>query len=386
MIERLSYVPDQAQEKKLVYNPSFDERDYKNFGLLSSDEQNRLKAYTKRQFETYLGERVGVILSITRFEIADGKMIPQGVNEPMEDIIERGVNYRRSLKNPNVIDFEREAAELEGAKKTQARLTDKDTKVGAKNVSISPKGGEGSDYTNDFFDVYTLKEDQSGRYVEMSRYLSSLTTDQYQKKLEPFKVFDKTPTAVDFLREPIEMDGFETPDDIQKYLNQGIKALEAEKLEQIKQIVAPFTASYINSLIDNPYDFFTHRLNYNGVLNQTDIVLAAVVNNDRALTMALYHAAAFSSPEAIEARMQILGKQKVRVAGGPCPGISGGVNLGGIAKEVKDPYSVIQYGSKEDKYGSLEFPCPHKGCEKINTRQPNQLISNCQHCGKNVRC
>lgn len=386
MIERLSYVPDQIEERKLVYNPSFDERDYKNFGLLSPEEQNRLKAYTKRQFETYLGERVGVILSITHFEIADGKMIPQGVNEPMEDIIQRGVRFRRNLENPNVVDFEREAAELTGARKTQARLTNKDTKVGTMNISISPKGEEGSDYTNNFFDVYTLKEDEGRRYIEMRRYLSTLTVDQYQEKLKPFKIFNKTPTAADFLKDPIEMDAFESPDDIQKYLNKGIKALEAEKLEQIKQMTAPFVASYINSLIDNPYDFFAHRLNYNGVLNQTDIALAAVVNNDRPLIRNLQNAAFFSSQEMIRARMQVLGRQAVRVAAGPCPGISGGFNLGAVPQEVKNPYSVSQFGSKEDKYGSLEFPCPHKGCEKINTRQPNQLISNCQHCGKSVRC
>lgn len=37
-----------------------------------------------------------------------------------------------------------------------------------------------------------------------------------------------------------------------------------------------------------------------------------------------------------------------------------------------------------DKYGSREFRCPH--CNKINTRPPGQLISNCQHCGGDVRC
>lgn len=384
MPERLTYIPNQVEEKKLVYNPSFDERDYKNFGLLSFEEQNRLKIYTRRQFETYLGERLNVALSITRFEIVDGKMIPRGVNEPMEDIIQRGIEYRRLDGNP--VDFEREAAELEGARKTQARLTNKDTKVGAMNISISPKGEESSDYTNNFFDIYTLKEDEGKRFVEMRRYLSTLRVDQYQEKLKPFKIFDKTPTASDFLKDPIEMDAFEEPDDIQKYLNKGIKALEAEKLEQIMQIVNPFITSYINSLIDNPYDLFTHRLKYNGVLNQADIALAAVANNDRLLIRALYNTSAFSSQEMIEQKMQILGRQKVRVAGGPCPGVSGGFNLSNAQETVNNPYGVSQFGSKEDKYGSREFKCPHRDCEKTNIRPINQLISNCQHCGKDVRC
>ncbi|HLE49022.1 MAG TPA: hypothetical protein VI819_03265 [Patescibacteria group bacterium] len=37
-----------------------------------------------------------------------------------------------------------------------------------------------------------------------------------------------------------------------------------------------------------------------------------------------------------------------------------------------------------DKYGSLEFSCPH--CGSTNTRPYNQLIRNCQHCGEDVSC
>ena len=44
------------------------------------------------------------------------------------------------------------------------------------------------------------------------------------------------------------------------------------------------------------------------------------------------------------------------------------------------------FGNKtgEDKYGSLTFKCPKKGC--LNTRKPGKLISNCQRCGADVRC
>jgi len=38
----------------------------------------------------------------------------------------------------------------------------------------------------------------------------------------------------------------------------------------------------------------------------------------------------------------------------------------------------------EDKYGSLSFTCPK--CGRANTRPFGQLISNCQHCGGDVRC
>ncbi len=37
-----------------------------------------------------------------------------------------------------------------------------------------------------------------------------------------------------------------------------------------------------------------------------------------------------------------------------------------------------------DKYGSLQFKCPKKGC--VNTRKPNKLIKECQVCGADVTC
>lgn len=38
----------------------------------------------------------------------------------------------------------------------------------------------------------------------------------------------------------------------------------------------------------------------------------------------------------------------------------------------------------EDRYGPLKFICPK--CGRTNERPPGQLLSNCQHCGGDVRC
>lgn len=359
MIERRTYTPNIEQERKLVYSPSFDERDYGNFKSLPGEEKKRLEAYTRRQLETYIGERVSVIKSPTRFEIVDGKMVAQGVTQSMEDMVRNGVEYRRKYGNP--IDFEREKAELEGAIKTQGRLTHEQTQVGAKNLSVSLKGEKGSDYTNNFFDVYELKEDENGRYIELTRYLSTLNLEQYKERLRPFKEFGEDATAADFLREPIDADLFESSDDVQKYLSKGLKALEEEKLEIIKQITAPVITSYINSLIDNPYDFYTHRLKYNAVLNQADEALAGLANNDVKQIQKLRNWASFSSKEAIEERAMILGIQRVREAGGPCPGVSGGINLGG-PEAVNNPFSVSQFGQKKEAQTKLCCKCPF--CEE----------------------
>ena len=45
---------------------------------------------------------------------------------------------------------------------------------------------------------------------------------------------------------------------------------------------------------------------------------------------------------------------------------------------------IVEGLGMEDQYGSLEFKCAK--CGGINSRPFGQLISNCQHCGANVRC
>jgi hypothetical protein len=65
------------------------------------------------------------------------------------------------------------------------------------------------------------------------------------------------------------------------------------------------------------------------------------------------------------------------------------------AKSNSCPSDVLsasqEYGEKSaennkdsDKFGSLTFKCPKKGC--MNLRLRNQLISKCQKCGASVRC
>lgn len=51
--------------------------------------------------------------------------------------------------------------------------------------------------------------------------------------------------------------------------------------------------------------------------------------------------------------------------------------------DILNANSLLLGGTK-DQYGSLEFSCP--SCKKTNRRPHNQLISNCQHCGADVKC
>jgi len=45
---------------------------------------------------------------------------------------------------------------------------------------------------------------------------------------------------------------------------------------------------------------------------------------------------------------------------------------------------IVEGVGMKDQYGPLKFICP--ACGAINSRPFGQLISNCQHCGADVRC
>ena len=366
----------QEPKKVLVYDPAFDERLYEQFWTLSIPEQQRLEAYTKRQIETYIGERVTVISSTTQCEIIDGKIVPQGLGESMEDIIQRGVDYRRRHGNP--IDFDREEAELIGFKKTQARLIDPETPIGTMILSVSPPGEERSDYKRSFVDLYLLKEDVSGiRYVEITRFLSSLDAKEYQDMLAPYTVFSSPQTAADFLRNPILIDGYlKTPQELQEYLGGDIKALGVEELLIINKILSPTISLYINSLKHNLHNLRDHRLLFNAILNKTDIVLDAIHNGDLGLIKRLNYSSAFASQTTTRREAEILGTKQVREKDVPCPGSSGGL-------DVNNPFSVSAFGLSPDQYGARTFECPD--CHMTNVRPKDQLLSECQRCGsKNV--
>ncbi len=73
-------------------------------------------------------------------------------------------------------------------------------------------------------------------------------------------------------------------------------------------------------------------------------------------------------------RNGFLGEKSISCAGSA----SNSLNILGLKTLSSD------IGVGEDQYGSLEFSCPH--CNRTNKRPFGQLISNCQYCGKDVRC
>lgn len=346
MERELSFYIDKPKQV-VAYEPKFDRQAYSEV-----TDKERLDAYTKKQLETHLGERFNVLLSQTRFEIRNKEIYGENTQEPFMGVLQRGVKYRRENGNP--VDFEREEAEVTGFSKIQTKLADEKTKTGAMMLSISPPGKEDSIYKHNFYDVFTLKQDEKGKYIEGIRYSSSLTTEEYIEKLKPIKDFQNKPEDVDFLKDPIAIDAtlFEDSDSIHKYFHKEHEYITKAEFDKIIEITTPLITSYINTLSDKPFDENLQLLTYNAILNKADIALTATKSNDQDI-MKNY---SLQSNFALKAEIFSLGRQPVRVVASGC-GSSGGFAVRNMVNASSLPFSVSEFAMKKGEEKEW-FSCP----------------------------
>lgn len=351
-------------ERIVAYEPQFDRNAYEK---VDKNNKEKLDAYTKRQLETHLGERFNVLLSETRFEVNEGRIYGENTTEPFMQMLERGVSYRREFGDP--VDFEREEAELVGFKKIEETLTKDSTKTGTMMLSISPPGSEDSIYKHNFYDVFTLKEDEKGRYVEAIRYSSSLTNEEYEEKIKPFKVFEKQPTDSDFLKDPILINNekFKSSDDVHSYLHKDHDFITKAEFDDVIEIVSPLITSYINTMSDRPFDQNLQHLTYNALLNKADIALDVVRSKDEQDLVERYTR---ESKFAAQWDIFNLGKQPVRVVSTGC-GSSGGFSASKNLNSTAAPFSVSEFGSKKNEQEWFSCPkCKYKASGPVGDTCP----------------
>jgi hypothetical protein len=309
-MERQGYNHQSALEIRsmpLAYDPFLDMNAH---AKAKAAEKEQLNLYTKQQLETHVGERLNVLLSTVRYDIKDGHLYGENVNEPAIEMFARGVGRDGSTTE----DLAREKAELLGFSQIDAYFTSPNVRVGDKMLSISPPSGS---YQHNFYDAPTLKEDKSGRYVEMRRYSSGLDVRQTVAMLRNAGLVDEDYQANPeyTLAHPIEIATnnfqFKTADDIHNYLHASHEFASGEEYAQIIKICMPLITSYVNTLANNPYDVRSILLNYNALLVQVDLAWDAIKNNDQRMVQALLYKAAFYSltPEDIEN----MGMQKARM-------------------------------------------------------------------------
>lgn len=336
-------------ERVVAYNPDFDRNAYET---LEAKDKKRLDAYTKKQLETHLGERFNVLLSQTRYEIRDNQIFGENTNEPFMQMLERGVKYRR--KNGNPVDFEREEAELVGFGKIEEKLTNGETKIGTMMLSVSPPGEKDSIYKHNFYDVFTLKEDEKGRFVEAIRYSSSLTIEEYRERLKLFSNLESISGDADFLRQPhlVDQKLFKTSDEIHSYLHRNHEFITKEEFDQIISIVSPLIISYVNTMSEKPFDQNLQLLTYNAILNKADVVLGMIKKRNNKKLLEDY---VIQSKFTTNIDIFMFGGQPVRITPTGC-GTSGGFSVSQSLNITASPFGVLEFGlkNKQEEW----FSCP----------------------------
>lgn len=350
---------ERLQPRAIAYEPQFDQR----IGLKAS--------YLSRQIDTFVGERLNVLLSKIKYEIKNNLIYGQDMDEPFIDVMKRGVDYRRKVEGENRVDKNREEAEVEGFLKTQEILCNPETPIGTMILSISPQGEENSLYQHNFYDIFTLKEEKGQRFIEARRYSSALSTDEYKDKLKPLHDTEKNIDDAYFLSHPVKIDNgfFENADEIHSYLHKDHKTTELGEFERIIKTCDLLKQEYIRTKDPRVLD---------AIMNKADLQAGLIdLKHDRLYDFLIGPSKALT----VDQEIDFLGRQIVRAAASGCGPSNGFSN----EKSISSPFSVSDFGIGDDKFGSREFECPE--CGKTNIRPKDELIKKCQHCNSSkVAC
>lgn len=388
-----------GNQRIIQYEPKTDRQNYQRLDALrvahSTDYEKKkrgIDGLTAFNLQTALAERFNTLISERTDAVINGKICDINTKEPCEDIYERGRTYRER-NGSSVHDQKRELAEVNSFKNMIAPvLLDPQTAVGTIVVSISPPGGEGSVYQHNFVDLFEKRIDAQGNVVVKAvRKATNLSLDEYMQKAK--KLDARFPDAIKssdlhFLENQIIVDPRSAYGAIEKLMQFFHKEEDGifmgqEVFRQIIEAVTPYIHAYIALLAKDPENEEQQLLYYRAILNKADAQWRVLREEE---SHQIRVVSAQKSPQGQPTYMDIyrFGTQKVRAVNTGC-GYSGDV------ASSQSPFSVKDFGEttlkiSEDRYGSLEFPCPHKGCEKTNKRPYGKLIKNCTHCGKNVQC
>lgn len=191
--------------------------------------------YLSKQIDSYISERLHVLLSTFSYEMKGGMLYGEHMDEPFAEVIKNGIDYREKKLGKNRPDKEREEAEYEGFKKIQEVVCDPDAEIGMMVLSISPKGKRDSSYECNFYDIFTLKQDQDKRFLDVRRYSSALTIEEYKDKLSPLIYTKDIVDDADWLKSPVKIDTlfFENADQIHSYLHKDHQVMNPNVFQEI---------------------------------------------------------------------------------------------------------------------------------------------------------
>ncbi|HCB23094.1 hypothetical protein A3H81_04340 [Candidatus Daviesbacteria bacterium RIFCSPLOWO2_02_FULL_38_18] len=379
----------------LSYNPVLDRANFERL-LEEGATEDQIAAFKRdliMEMETNLCERFHAARTVVKYVLDDqGNAYGENdfANEPIDIVFQRGALYRIAQGSP---EPQRELSAVEGGIKAKKELAREKTPLYSKQIVISPPG---LSYRDNFVDIYEASLDpQTGRrIIIMSRFASSLTDDEYRERLTRLQ--------------PDYLDGFEGSFDVwclqnplkgdqrqahvifnEKFRGQQ-QATEEADMQSILKECSNLIHSYKEAVCGKIFNARELAKAFNAVLNKADAVKEWLDKKGKNFFNTAVSFVKHIGRDFRNAQEETgwFGMQQVREFLAAC-GLSGGFSLGNIIGGVKNIISKVWGRVKslfagKDKYGSLEFECPK--CGATNRRPRGQLIPNCQHCGKDVRC
>lgn len=412
--ERTSlYSQEIRTERKVVqYELSFDQQKARELQRIKftnpesyEEEKANFEEYLNMQLLTALGERYNRGISEFSYKSKDGKLVGMHSDEPFEDVLIRGRDYR--LEYGNVLDHPRETAEVVGFQKMQELILDENTPVGSIVISVSPPGREGSIYKHNFYDMFQKQSDNSVRAV---RFSSSLSATETLERLSEVVLNSEIPeeiTDVALLSSPILLGNEMEMEEIHKLLHKNHDVMSEEDFNEIKRRNSELRTSLISSLINNPDDSRSHAIRFNALLNGSDDI-ADLLKKKKIGTIFEGKTTTYFSDKDIMS----LGMRAVRGVDTGC-GFSGGMAVGGLSSGFSGAFGyfgVEQFGftrPEDDPAlckcgGDLpHFHCPGTKTVKEKDKDGNETkkkkacsykiivgrgTTSCPDCGESKKC
>ena len=405
--EKGGFFTETASTRKVVqYELDFDrqkarelrERIYEAPDVYQS-ERAQFEGYMKMQLLTALGERFNRGISEYSYFLKDGKLRGEHSDEPFEDILIRGRDYRK--ENGNALDHPREAAEVEGFQRMQEIMADDTTPVGEVVISVSPPGREGSIYKHNFYDMFQKADDGSVKAVRFSSALTPIETIERLFEIAPHTSYPDTITDTALLAHPIRLGKDLSMEKVHKLLHRYHEVLSEDDFAEMKRVCDVLMTSFIASLIDNPEDTHSHALRFNAVLNGADEV-ADLLKLKR-------EGVIFEDKKAYDNEdIYSLGMRAVRSVDTGC-GLSGGVGLSGGFSLGFGYFGIEQFSMRPENDPNLcrcggaapHFHCPGTKVIKEKDKSGNEVkkrkecsykiivgqgITVCPDCGEAKKC
>lgn len=386
-VEALTPQSPQFSSKGLrSFEIAFDQKDSREKNFKTSDEREQFASYLETQMETHLGERYNVELSSFSYDIKDGFLWGKDMEEPFIKSLMRGRDFRRV--NGKEVDFAREEAEVIGFEKIQSELLDPDTKTGTVMLSLSPRGGKGSTYQHNFYDIFTLRMDENDRrYVEVRRYASALGINDYKEKLGVFIPENIDDHAAYLLENPLRIPFGLTPDDIHKHLHRDYEFLDEHSFNLIKKHCKSLISAYAEAIIEQPDNDVLHKTLFNTVLNKADEIEAKLKAKGEVEIEKEY-----GDRRSIRADVENYAFREVKKINTGC-GSSEGYALPSVPAS---PFSLAEFGKRAEDDPNLcrcggdkaHFHCPGKkeGKDCRHKIIVGKGIISCPSCGEGKKC